>query len=231
MCGLGQPHGAGRDLATPRPFAGDDQSQRDDAGEHDARARSEPALLDRIADQEKAAERQRDAAGPHHPLRAEALFEADPSRHRPGRGGRRCGLLGLNRRRRLGLGRERLLLFHRLGNDCSDRRGRRRLVAKRRELPFESGDAQLELLEAFPRAHRHDETDDRQHRDGENGRDDPGERVHHDKKIPQTRAGAAASRGWNGMWKVKRLNEANRSAPSSWWWPSPICLDLSGRPI
>ena len=43
---------------------------------HHARAGPEPALLDRIAHQEEAAERERDAAGPDHPLRAEALLEA-----------------------------------------------------------------------------------------------------------------------------------------------------------
>ena len=182
------------DLAPPRPFAGGDQGERDDAGEHHARAGPEPALLDRIADQEEAAEREGDAAGPHHPLRAEALFEADPSRRWPGRGRRRCRLVGLCRRRRLGLGCERLLLLRLLGNDGSDRRGRRRLVGKRRELPFEPGDAQLELLEAFPRAHRHDEADHRQNRDGENGRDEKVERVHHCRRLAWARASATASR-------------------------------------
>ena len=47
------------------------------AASSDAGAGSEPALLDRLADQEEAAKRERDAAGPDHPLRAEALFEAD----------------------------------------------------------------------------------------------------------------------------------------------------------
>ena len=74
---LGDGGESGHDLASARPFAGGDQSERDDAGEHDAGTRTEPALLDRVADQEEAAERERDAAGPHHPLRAKALLEAD----------------------------------------------------------------------------------------------------------------------------------------------------------
>ena len=75
--GLGEPHGAGVDLAAPRPFARGDQSKSDNSGKHHARAGPEPALLDRIADEEEATERERDAAGPDDPLRAKALLEAD----------------------------------------------------------------------------------------------------------------------------------------------------------
>ena len=57
--------------------------------EQDAHAGAEPALLDRVADQENAAERQREAADPHHPLGAEALFQ-----RRRGAGGGGGGRIG-----------------------------------------------------------------------------------------------------------------------------------------
>ena len=43
---LGQSSNAALDFAAPRPFAGGDQSERDDACEQDPRARTEPTLLD-----------------------------------------------------------------------------------------------------------------------------------------------------------------------------------------
>ena len=86
---LGETHDPGLDLTAPGPFAGPDQSERHEAREKHPLRRAEPALLDRIANEEEAAERERDAAGPDRPLRAEALLETgfclDGRRRRRGR--------------------------------------------------------------------------------------------------------------------------------------------------
>ena len=76
------------DLAPARELAQADQNGREDRAENDAQSRTEQSRLDGVADQEDAAERQRDAADPHHPLRAEALFEI--AEIRPARYWRRC---------------------------------------------------------------------------------------------------------------------------------------------
>ena len=86
-------------LAAPRPFAGRDQRDRQQRAERHPHAGPDQALLDRIAHQEEAAEREREAADPDHPLGAEALLEAHRGRRRrradaaaAARGGRRgCG--------------------------------------------------------------------------------------------------------------------------------------------
>src|SRR5262245_65475044 len=86
---FGEADDPGLDLAPPGPFAGADQSERYDASENHPLRRAEPALLDRIADEEEAAEGEGDATGPDRPLRAEALLETrfrfDGRRRRRGR--------------------------------------------------------------------------------------------------------------------------------------------------
>ena len=68
------------------PFAGGKQRQRERAAEQGAHAGSEQSGLDRIADHEEAAERQRQAADPDHPAGADAFFEAGAGlRQRRGR--------------------------------------------------------------------------------------------------------------------------------------------------
>jgi len=62
-------------LRAPRPFAGSEQREREQAAQRGADARPEQSRLDRIAHQEEAAERQRQAADPHHPARADAFLE------------------------------------------------------------------------------------------------------------------------------------------------------------
>jgi len=125
-------------------------------------------LLDRIADEEEAAERQGDAAGPDHPLGAEALLEADFGF------GRRC-----NRRRgdRFGRGRSRFArgVGHRFRQRARNGLGRSRFAAGAGKARLEPGDAELEPLDALARAHRHDDADDGENRDGENGDDDRGD--------------------------------------------------------
>jgi hypothetical protein len=65
---LGQAGDAGQDLVAPGPGAGGDQSDGKDGAEQDLDERPEPALLDGLPDQEEAAKRQRDAAGPRPPI-------------------------------------------------------------------------------------------------------------------------------------------------------------------
>ena len=67
----------GKILLAPGPFAGRDQDKRQQRAEENADARADEALLDRVTHQKDAAERQRDAADPDHPARAEAFLEAN----------------------------------------------------------------------------------------------------------------------------------------------------------
>jgi hypothetical protein len=90
-----------------RPFAGQQQGQREHAAQHRAYAGAEQAGLDRVAHHEEPAERQRQPADPHHPAGADRFLEAAVSRRqrwwwrdRATRGlfrclGRRNGLDGL----------------------------------------------------------------------------------------------------------------------------------------
>ena len=171
------------DLAPPGPFACADQNKRDDGAEQDAGAGSEPALLDRLTHQEEAAKRERDAAGPDDPLRAEALFEAclGPCRFwHDRRSNRRLGFrrgrrpfFSLRLRRR---GGERF----RGGRRGRKRGGRRRFARKPGEIRFDPSKVELETLQPFAIAERHDETDDSEHRKGDHhGYESGEERVHH----------------------------------------------------
>ena len=64
------------DLFRPaRPFAEGDQRCGKDAGEENAHAGTEVPLIDRVADEEDAAERERQSADPDHPAGADALLE------------------------------------------------------------------------------------------------------------------------------------------------------------
>ena len=62
-------------LLAARPFAGGQQRQREGAAEQGAHAGPEQSGVDRIADHEEAAERQRQSADPDHPAGADALLE------------------------------------------------------------------------------------------------------------------------------------------------------------
>ena len=109
----------------PRDFAGGQQRQREQAAEQHAHFGAEQAGFDGIFDE--AAERQRQAADPHHPAGAEPFFEAGRRR-----GNRRRGIFrrsvgglfdiggGIDRERR----RDRLCSFW--------RDGRRRLRSRKR---------------------------------------------------------------------------------------------------
>ena len=66
---------AGGDFAAAGQFAERDQHEGQDRAKNDAQARSKQTRFDRIANEENAAERERDAADPDHPLRAEAALE------------------------------------------------------------------------------------------------------------------------------------------------------------
>ena len=100
---------AGEPLGPARPFARGDERGRQQCAERDPHGRSEQALLDRVAYEKDAAERERKAADPDRPLRAETLLEAHAGRRdrrRRGwrrRNGRGCGdcRLGFARRGRL----------------------------------------------------------------------------------------------------------------------------------
>ena len=166
---LGQAGDAGQDLVAPGPFPGGNQSERQQGAEQHLDDRAEPALLDRLPDEKEAAQRQRDAAGPDHPLRAEALFEADLGRGWDDGRGRRWRDFRLRRRwrfldgdlRRFGCGR---------GQRLRCRRGE--IAAPLGKPGFEAGKTEFEPLDPFPRADRHDDGDDGEHRNGENERDD-----------------------------------------------------------
>ena len=97
------PAGAAVAVVPPRPFAGRDHRDRQERAERHPHAGTDQALLDRQPHQEEAAQRQRDAADPDHPLGAEAFLEALLGRRRRARRCRRASLGGLwwNRRSRL----------------------------------------------------------------------------------------------------------------------------------
>ena len=77
-------------LPAPQPLARGDEQRREKRTERDPYAGADPALLNRIAHQENAAQRERDAADPYDPTGAEALLEAwgSDSRRPRGRGWR-----------------------------------------------------------------------------------------------------------------------------------------------
>ena len=59
----------------PRPFADRDQGGREQRPERNAHAWTDQPLLDRVAHQKDAAERERDAANPNHPAGAEPFLK------------------------------------------------------------------------------------------------------------------------------------------------------------
>ena len=73
--GRRQARDAGAAFLTAQPFAAANQRDGEQSAEGDPHARSDQPLLDRIAHEKEAAERERDAADPHDPARAELLFE------------------------------------------------------------------------------------------------------------------------------------------------------------
>ena len=94
-------------LLAAGPFAGSEQRQREQAAEQHTHSGAEQAGLDRIAHHEEAAERQRQAADPHHPAGADGFLEA---------------AIGLRQRRR-----------RRRGRAVSVRLGALRFAAQRRD--------------------------------------------------------------------------------------------------
>ena len=134
MCALGSPGYSGEPLGAPRPFAGDDERDRQQRAQRDAHAGAEQPRLDRVAHQEDAAERQRDGADPDRPLGAEPFLQAHCRRGWPRRCGGfrrgRCGRLGRNgfvRSDRLRVWRRRRFVRdHRLRLRDSAPAGRRR---------------------------------------------------------------------------------------------------------
>ena len=107
------------------------QTQQQPAGH--PRGGAEPALIDRIFDQQQRAERERDAADEHRPMRPEPLLESDDGRGGGRRGERRLRRRGAPRRRenRLREGRLRDGEGAR-GLDLARRRRRRRIPSARR---------------------------------------------------------------------------------------------------
>ncbi len=91
----GRPVKTRQSFVAPGPFADGDQSDGEQRAKRDANAGADETLLDRIANQKYAAERQRYAADPDDPARAEPLLKTDRSRRRRGGaggiGGGRCG--------------------------------------------------------------------------------------------------------------------------------------------
>ena len=65
----------GGEFVASCPFAGDDQQRGKQRAKKYPHARAEQALLNRIAHEEDAAERQRQTADPHHPLGAKLFFQ------------------------------------------------------------------------------------------------------------------------------------------------------------
>ena len=80
MCAARQVGDAGNDLAAARQFAEPRPAPRQDGAEEHAQPRPEQALLDRIAHEENAAERERKPADPDHPLGAEAFLQIGQTR-------------------------------------------------------------------------------------------------------------------------------------------------------
>ncbi len=158
------------DLGAARPFAGGDEQARQQRAQDDSGAGPEPSLLDRVADEEKAAKGECYAPDPDHPLGAEALLQADM------RLGRRRGSFRRDPRLRL---MRRLFAFTRgfglrpRKTDGHRRRGqlvqhRRRLVrGEAGEARFDTGQPKFEALQALPRPHREHDGDDGRDRNGE----------------------------------------------------------------
>ena len=76
MCALGTPANPLSQLVAARPFAGCDEGGREQPAEEQPHAGPDQAGLDRIFDEEDAAERERHAADPDGPAGAELFFEA-----------------------------------------------------------------------------------------------------------------------------------------------------------
>ena len=154
----------GSDLVPPRPLAGRDQERRENRGEKYPDAGTEQSHLDGVANEENAAERERKAADPDDPLRAEPFLQ----RRRRGCGHGRCrrGRLGSfgsghgfdNDRRRLGgLYRGRGSRLCSLSNTW--RTGVRRL--QRRDATLKSPHP----IAGIQRHHQSDDGDDRYRQD------------------------------------------------------------------
>ena len=126
-------------------------------------------MLDRVTHQEKAAEGQRNAAGPDHPLGAEAFLEADVRLGRRDRwswrGGGRFFRRGV-RRQFLNLGLSLLDGFRRRRRSWGRPRG------QPGELSFKPGELEFELPQPLACTDRQDEGDNGQHRKGDHESDE-----------------------------------------------------------
>jgi len=76
MLAIGSASIRGDALLAAGPFARCKQRQRERAAEQGAHARPEQPRVDRIADHEETAERQRQTADPDHPAGADTLLES-----------------------------------------------------------------------------------------------------------------------------------------------------------
>jgi len=175
-----------------QPFAGREQRDREGSGEGNAHAGSDQPGIDRIADEEDGAERQRKAADPDGPARAETLFEAFARLRRLGQGrrlgSRQCFTSRLRRCRildrrgfdgfglcRFGSRGDRFFRRNRvIGRRSDDRRSARR-PQLHRDQPL------LDLREAPARADQHEEghhRDDRQCEQQQNSEGDQSIHAH-----------------------------------------------------
>ncbi len=173
------------DLVSPRPFASGKQCKGKQRAESNAHGRAEPALLDRIADEEKAAQRERESSDPDRPLGAEALFQAD---WRP------CCFRGLDRDF-LRFQRFRLSKLCRLGLSWlrHDRLGLNLsgscLLDAADQAGLKPRHPVFKQAQAATRQHRHHERSNGANRHGKNGDDQEIPRIHHACAPRPTRAG------------------------------------------
>src|SRR5262245_58600292 len=72
----------GGTLGSAEPLAGDEEDEREDGAERHAYPRAEDTLLDGIANEQHAAERQREPPNPNGPARAEPLLKCNCRRRR-----------------------------------------------------------------------------------------------------------------------------------------------------
>jgi hypothetical protein len=174
---------SGHAFRAPKPFRSRNQRCCQDAAKHHAHARAEQALLNGIAHEEQAAERERHSPDPHRPLRPQALLETHASwrcravrRHRRNRSSRWFGL-----RRARGRLRWAFRLWARFDRRRSFMHRSRRHGFGRRFAPLaclrsrwrcgqpalERCEPRLHATQLIPQANRHHQSDDRNDRNGQ----------------------------------------------------------------
>ena len=218
-------------LGAPRPFAGGDQRKRQQGAEKNPHARADQALLDRIAHQKDAAERERHAADPDHPAGAEFFFEADFLRGRWHRRGRR------KRHRR---GRTRWWLRWRRGlSRCDSNWSRRRRRpgprrCRRRSGPhaFQCFHSRVELPQQIAIGDASDQGDNADDRRSQQQQHDQSEQVHRSPRPPIAVASlecgvAHPTPGRGGTARLLRRDSPGRW--SRWRRPCGRCGQATGR--